>query len=227
MWAVIKKDFKMLFYSPIGYIVLAIFLFIFSLSVDVTAIMNNSVDFNEIYYSMARFALPIMIAVLSMKAFSEEKHKGTDKLLFSSGKSPSLIIIGKILAVSGVCFIATLISMLYCFLFLQYGTINFTRIAVTLFGFMLLSISYASFGVLISSLTENQIISASITLAYLLISSYFSFGNGVFKYLSLFPFFSRFTMGILSSTSIIVFITFSIACVLLTTLELDRKRKID
>lgn len=227
MWAIVKKDFKMLFYSPIGYIVLSIYLFIFGIIIYLLTLSNRSVDFNIAYNYMAWYGLPIITAVLAMRSFSEEKHKGTDNLLFSSGKRTISVVIGKWIAISAVSMIATIISMFYCVLFTQYGNVDFRLLSITLFGFILLTFAYASFGVLISSLTESQVISAIITLVFLLLPVFFSYGNGVFSYLSLISFFAKFAIGIISIKSIIVLVTFSMACIILTTLEIDRKKMID
>ena len=227
MWAIVKKDFKMLFYSPIGYIVLSIYLFIFGIIIYLMTLSNRSVDFNIAYNYMAWYGLPIITAVLAMRSFSEEKHKGTEHLLFSTGKRTISVVVGKWIAVSSVSIVATIISMFYCVLFMQYGSVDFRLLGVTLFGFTLLIFAYTSFGVLISSLTESQVISSIITLIFLLLPVFFSYGNGVFSYLSLISFFAKFAIGIISIKSIIVLISFSIACIILTALEIDRKRMLD
>ena len=227
MWAVAKKDFKTLFFSPIGYIVVSIFLIVFGVIMYLLTISNRSIDFNIAYNSMAWYGLPIIISVLTMRSFSEERNKDTEKLLFSSSKGIISIISGKILAVTMVIGISIILSLLYCLLFAQFGNINFKLLLWTIVGFILLSIAYASFGVLISSLTESQVISAIITLVFLLLPIFFSYGNGVFSYLSLIDFFEKFSFGIISIKSIVVLITFSIACILLTNFEIQRKRKLD
>ena len=227
MWAVAKKDFKTLFFSPIGYIVVSIFLIVFGVIMYLLTISNRSIDFNIAYNSMAWYGLPIIISVLTMRSFSEERNRDTEKLLFSSSKGTISIISGKILAVIMVIGISIILSILYCLLFAQFGNINFKLLLWTICGFILLSIAYASFGVLISSLTESQVISAIITLVFLLLPIFFSYGNGVFSYLSLIDFFEKFSLGIIYIKSIVVLITFSIACILLTNFEIQRKRKLD
>lgn len=227
MWAIVKKDFKTLFYSPIGYIVLSVYLFIFGITIYLLTIGNRSVDFNNVYNYMAWYGLPIITAVLSMRSFSEEKHKGTDNLLFSSGKRTISIVIGKWISVSAVSIMATIISLFYCLLFTQYGNVDFKLLGITLFGFILLTFAYAAFGVLISSLTESQVISAIITLIFLMLPTFFSYGDGVFSYLSLINFFAKFAIGVISIKSVIVLVTFSMACIILTALEINRKRMLD
>lgn len=227
MWAIAKKDFKTLFYSPIGYIVVSIYLVIFGIILYLLTIGNRSIDFNIAYRMMAEYGLPIVISALTMRSFSEEKNKNTDNLLFVSSKSTSSIVCGKILAVFMVTLICLMLSLFYCLLFVQYGNISGRLLLITIIGLMLLSVAYASVGVLISSLTESQVISIIITLVFLLLPAFFSYGDGVFSYLAPVSFFEKFSLGLVSVKSIIVLITFSVACTVLAVLEINRKRKLD
>ena len=227
MWAIAKKDFKSFFFSPIGYIVVSIFLIIFAVIMYLLTVSNRSLDFSIVYNSMAWYALPLVMAVLTMRSFSEEKNKGTDKLLLASSKSVLSIVMGKILAIVMVIIVSVLLSTFYYFLFIKYGQINFRILMLTLSGFLLLSLAYASFGVLISSLTESQVISAIVTLTFLILPNFFSYGDGPFAYLSLIDFFGKFALGLISIKSIIAMVSFSVTCVILTVLEVNRKRKLD
>lgn len=227
MWAIAKKDIKNLFYSPIGYVVFSISLAFFGIIMYVQTASNRTIDFNIAYNYFAWYGLPIIVAVLTMRSFSEEKSKKTESLLFINQKNVFPIIIGKIIAVLFTIIAIIIISFFYCILFTQFGNINFSRLSVTLLGLLLLSVAYTSFGVLISSLTESQIIAALITIVFLLLPAFFSYGNGVFAYLSLIDFFGKFSSGIISVKSIVTLVSFSITCIILAFLEFDRKRKID
>ncbi len=227
MWAVAKKDFKTLFFSPIGYVVISVFLLVMGVVMYMITVANRSIDFNIVYEYVAKYGLPIIVSVLTMRTFSEERSKGTATLLFSTHKKTAPIVIGKILAVLMVVVIAIAISLIYCLLFINNGPINIKLLVTTLFGFLLLSLAYASAGVLISSLTESQVISAIITMIFLFLPTFFSYGSGAFVYLSLISFFVKFSMGIFSINSIITLISFSVTCIILTSLEMNRKRMLD
>jgi len=227
MWSIAKKDLKILFYSPIGYIVVSIFLLIFGVAIYIQAVTNHSIDFNTAYSTVVWYGMPIIVAVLTMKSFSEEKSKDNENLLFVNKKNIFSVVGGKILAVFIVILISILISLIDCFVLLQYGNINFGVLMTSIFGFLLLSLAYISFGVLISSLTESQVISAIITLVFLFLPIFFSFGQGFFSYLSLVDFYTSFSIGVISLQSIFVYISFTAACVILAILEIDRKRKLN
>lgn len=226
MWAIAKKDFKLLFFSPIGYIVTAIFLAAMSIIMYLSTVGMRMIEFNVVYEYMGKFILPIIVGLLSMKSFSEEKNKDTENILFTASKNIMLIIVGKILAIVLAIGVAVLLSVLYCLMFAKYGAIN-SRLMVTIGCFMLLVVAYASVGVMISSLTENQIISALFTIIYLLMPAFFSFGTGAFSYLALSEIYVQICEGLFSIGNIIALITFSIACILLTYVEMIRNRKIN
>ncbi|MBR2705400.1 MAG: ABC transporter permease subunit [Bacilli bacterium] len=226
MWAIAKKDFKVLFYSPIGYIVTAIFLASMGIIMYLSTVGIRAIDFNTVYEYIAKFVLPILIGLLTMKSFSEEKNKDTDKILFTASSKIAGIIIGKIIAIVMAIGVSVLLSLVYCLLYAKFGAIN-SRLLITIACFMLLVVAYASVGVMISSLTENQIIAALFTILFLLLPSFFSFGTGAFSYLALSEMYSLICEGLFSINILIALITFSITCILLTYVEMIRNKKLN
>ena len=226
MWAIAKKDFKLIFFSPIGYIVVALFLAAMGIIMYLLTISIRAIDFNKTYEYMAKFVLPIVVGLLTMKAFSEEKSNDTEKLIFTASKKTTEIIIGKIFAIFMVILVSVVLSFIYCLMFSKYGAIN-GRLIITIVCFLLLTISFTSVGVMISSLTENQIVAALFTITFLILPSFFSFGSGAFSYLALSTMYSEICEGILSIETIIALVTFSITCVVLTAVEMKRNRKLN
>ena len=227
MWAIAKKDFKTLFFSPIGYIVVAIFLIVFSAIMYISSVGTRSVDLNNVYYAMALYGLPVITAVLTMRSFSEERSKDTEKLLYSSPRSILSIICGKFIALFSVILICVGLTLIYYILLLQFGTPNIKLIGVTIFGFLLLSMAYIAFGILISSLTENQVISAIITLVFLLLPLFLPYGDGILSYLSIIDFYTKFPIGLISISEITGLVSFSLVCIALTLIEIKRRKKFD
>lgn len=226
MWSIAKKDFKLLFFSPIGYIVIAIFLASMGIIMYLLSIGVKSIEFNYVYENIAKYVLPIISGLLTMKSFSEEKSNDTEKLLYTASKKTTSIIIGKVLAVVMAIGVCVLISLIYCLMYAKYGAFN-TRLVITLLCFILLSTAYASVGVMISSLTENQIIAAIFTITFLILPAFFSFGDGVFVYLALSTMYARICEGLLSINSIIALVLFSCTCICLTSVEMSRNRKLN
>lgn len=224
MWAIIKKEFKTFFYSPIGYIIVAMFLIIYSTIFYVTAIASGSVDLSSTYYWTAVYGLPFIMAILTMRSFAEENSKGTYQLLEISPKSTLSIIMGKFFAMVGVICLTLLISFMYYFILLKFGTPDIKLVLVSMLGFILLSMAYISFGMLASSLTENQVIAAVITLVFSIIPLFVSYGDGIFSNLALITLFEKFSTNVISVDEIVGLLSFTVMCITLTVLVMQRKK---
>ena len=226
MWAIIKKEFKSTFFSPIGYIVVAMFLIIFSTLFYIFSINNRSVDLSSVYYGTALYGLPIITAVLTMKSFAGEKSKDTEQLLFMSPRSILSIVMGKFFAIVGVILVMLIISFMYYFVLLQCGMPSIKMLLITMLGFLLLSMAYISFGLLASSITESQVVAAIITLVFLLSPLFASYGNGIFSYLSLIDLFIKFSSGVISVKEIVGLLSFTVMCITLIVIGIKRRKRI-
>lgn len=224
MFAVLKKELKILFFSPMGYIAISALLLVFCGIFYVFTVVNRSVDIGAVYYGTAMYGLPIVIAILTMKSFAEEKNKETDQILFMAPRSSISIVLGKIFAIMSVIVLSLVLTLIYCAILSIYGNINWKIVLMTILGFLLISMAYTSFGVLVSTLTENQVISAIVTLIFLLLPLFFTFGNGALSYLLLIDFFVKIPVGIVSAREILCLSSFTIMCVVLELILLKRRK---
>ena len=80
------------------------------------------------------------------------------------------------------------------------------------------------FGMLASSITENQVIAAVITIAFLLMSVFLRNINEIFANISIMNFYEKFPSGVISLTEIAGLISFSIVFIALTILVMQRRR---
>ena len=94
MWAVIKKELKSYFTTPIGYIFIGVFLIALSISFYFSVIGAGSVNLERIYYSLPTIiVLAVIIPLLTMRSFSEERKSGTEQLLLTSPLSITKIVL--------------------------------------------------------------------------------------------------------------------------------------
>ena len=171
MWAVIKKEFKSYFYTPIGYIFIGVFLIAFSISFYFSVLGTGSVKFEYIYYTLPTIlVLAFIIPLLTMRSFSEERKTGTEQLLITSPISLTKIVLGKFLAALFIVIITELSTFMYFAILCHYGVPKLTTTFATLLGFLLFVMAYISFGMLTSSITENQIISGIISIGFFIIT---------------------------------------------------------
>ena len=100
MVAVLKKEFKQYFLTPVGYVYLFLFTAIVSLYFYIYAFGNSGVRYEDtIMYSS--WLLIILIPILTMKMFSEEIKSRTDTTLITSPNSIFSIVLGKFLSAFG------------------------------------------------------------------------------------------------------------------------------
>ena len=73
MWSVFKKEFKSYFLSPIGYVVVGIFLLVCTVFFYLTTIQTRSIDLGGMYFYAALYGSMIIAPILSMRLFAEER----------------------------------------------------------------------------------------------------------------------------------------------------------
>ena len=82
MWAVLKKEFKTYFLSPIGYVFIGIFLAMFSILFYITTIYQGMTTFQYVFYNSAIYTLIFIVPLFTMRMFSEERKNGTEHCLY-------------------------------------------------------------------------------------------------------------------------------------------------
>ena len=224
MKAIIKKELKSYFLSPIGYVVIGIFLLCFSVFFYLTAIASGSVDLGALYYYTALYGLIIIVPILTMRMFAEERKNGTEQLILTSPVSMVGVVIGKFLAAMSVIFITLLISFIYFGIMSYFGSPNIKVLLVAMLGFLLISGSAISFGMFASSITENQIIAGIITITFLVMSLFVpDLGKG-FPDIAIINLYQKFPSGVISLTELVGTISFAIMFIAFTIIVMQRRK---
>lgn len=225
MWTIIKKEFKSYFLSPIGYIFIGLFLFMFSIFFYTDVIQYGSTNFEYIFYSGATI-LTFIVPILTMRSFAEERKSGTEQLILTSPISLLKVVLGKFIAALVIVLITEICTLMYFGILCFYGMPQISTALATLLGFFLLAMAYISFGLLASSITENQIIAGIITVGFFILTWFLPRFGTVFTNFSLINMFSKFPMGQIDIADTVTFITFTIACILLTLIVLQRRKSV-
>lgn len=226
MWAIYKKEIKTYFLSPIGYISIGIFMIIYSIFFYSTTIAWGYVDMGNLYYATARYGLLLMTPLITMRIFSEEKRNGTEQLLLTSPKSVTSIVLGKFFAAVTVILITLIFSIIYSVIISFFGTINIPTLIITMMGFLLVGMAAISIGMLASSLTENQIISAIITVAILVAPWFLVDFSSIFTSIDLIDKFINFPYGLISIADIVSLLSITTVCILITIILIKRRKAI-
>ncbi len=250
IWAITKKEIKSYFSSPIAYVVITVFLilvgfFFYSLiwwfnSQSMQLSRNpayfQQLNINQMVYSPLfhniSIILLLMLPLLTMRLFSEEKKIGTDELLFTSPISVNQIILGKYFAsLIVLAFMLLLTGILSVFTF-AFGNPELAPLLSGYLGLFLMGAAFIAVGIFFSSLTENQIVSAILTFGALLLfwilnwASYSAGGmwKDVLNYLSFFQHFDDLTRGILDTTDIVYYLSFAFFGLFLTHSVIQSRR---
>ena len=180
MWIVCQKELRSYFVSPIAYILFIIYAAIFgfffwnmvgafnyygmeAMSRGEMFPMNlNDQVIRQLFGNINVINL-LIIPLMTMRLFAEEKRNGTIELLATSPIRDGEVIFGKWLA-SVVLYAAMLLFTCLNFLFLfKYGNPDWKPMAVSLLGVLLQAAALLAIGTFISTLTKNQIIAGAVT----------------------------------------------------------------
>ena len=233
MTAVFKREFRSFFTSPVGYVVLAVlfcfsgyFFFVYNLA-------SGSTDLSSVYSNLFSIVLLLVLPVLTMRLFSDEKRQKTDQALLTAPTSLTGIVLGKFLSALLMFAIGLSITIVYAVVIAIQVTPDWMVIIGNLLGLLLLGGMVIAIGMLISSLTESQFISALgtfvVAFALLLIDNLTYLFNAewlaaVVNFLSISQRYSDFTIGVIHYDDILFFLSMQVLFLFLTVRVLDRKR---
>ena len=213
--------------TPIGYIFIGVFLIAFSISFYFSVLGSGNVKFEAIYYTLPTIlVLAFIIPLLTMRSFAEERKTGTEQLLLTSPISLTKVVFGKFIAALFIVLITELCTFMYFGILCYYGVPKLTTTFATLLGFLLFVMSYISFGMLTSSITENQIISGIISIGFFIITWVLPEFNTSLESFSFINMFYKYTQGQIDIGDTVTFLTFTVTCILLTITVMQRRKSV-
>ena len=234
MIAVFKREFRSFFTSPIGYIVMAI-LFVFSgYSFYLFNLYSGSTSLTAVYSQLFSIVIMLVLPILTMRSFSEEKRQRTDQALFTAPVSLTGVVVGKFLAAMLLFAMAMSITLVYGLVIATKATPDWMVIFGNYFGMLLLGGVVVAAGLFFSSLTESQFIAAIVTIAFSFgltmidsVASIFSFvpflGDFV-SFLSVTTRYSAFIRGLIYYDNVFFFLSMQVLFLFITVRSLDAKR---
>ncbi len=167
MGAVFKREFKSYFTSLIGAIYAAVFLVVIGLYTAVYMFDYAYPNFEYVIGGVL-FIMIILVPLLTMRTIAEDRKLKTDQLLMSLPLTSTKVVLGKYFALLTFYMIPCAIISTYPLIATLYGEIFWGTTYATILAFVLLSAALLAIGMFISSLTENQIIAAIISVLVVL-----------------------------------------------------------
>ena len=234
MLAIFKREMRAYFTSPVGYMFCAIFFAVSGFLFMLNTVQAGAGSNYPAYFSILLFLFIVIIPLLTMKLVSEERKMKTDQLIMTAPITLADIVLGKYLAaltMFGGSFILS--SVLYYIPLAMYGNPNGGLYIGCVIGVFLVGSAFISIGIFISSLTENQFISAFGTIGaiifLLFVSSLNSFINNeairaFLNGLSITSRYTYFSNGIFRYDSLLYFISLSAVFLFFTIRVFERRR---
>jgi ABC-2 type transport system permease protein len=233
MLAIFKREMKGYFTGVIGYAFLVIFLAIAAILFCYTTLFSMSADVST-YFTLMLIFSAVMLPILTMKTFSEEKKIKTEQLLLTSPVSIPAMVFGKFLAAYLIFASALVFTSLYFLILTPYASLEVAKLLGNIIALLLVGLVFIAIGLFVSSLTENQLTAAIGSMAIILVLLGLGIVSSllptnywlrfVFDSLSIFTRFSNFTNGIFDLASVVYYLSVGGIFLYLTVRVYDRRR---
>lgn len=217
MGAIFKRELRSYFTTPLGYVFVGVFLavagFAYSMLTLIYSVGGEDADMST-YFTILIFSFIVLVPILTMRSFAEERRTRTEQLLLTSKVSLPGLVMGKFFAAYSVFAIAFLLSCTYFCTLGMYGTPNNARIFGSVIAAMLVAAAFIAIGIFISSLTESQLVAAIGTIAVLVLFMIITFANGfidspllreIFNWVSVFSRYTAFTAGFFDFSALLYY----------------------
>ncbi|NRB60474.1 MAG: gliding motility-associated ABC transporter permease subunit GldF [Winogradskyella sp.] len=240
MFAILKKEINTFFASPIGYLVIGVFLLLNGLFLWVFKgqfnIFENGTASLSSFFLLAPWILIFLVPAVTMRSFSDEKKQGTLELLITKPLSYFQIVLGKYLGAFVLILLALMPTLLYTYAISQLGsTENNLDLGSTIgsyFGLLFLASAYTAIGVFSSTLSDNQIVTfiIAVFICFFMyfgfegLSNYSVFGDLIYmENLGMSAHYNSMSKGIIDTRDLIYFISISVAFLIFTKLRIQKK----
>jgi gliding motility-associated transport system permease protein len=247
---VFKKEMRLYFGSPVAYVIFAFFLlisgwffsqiFLYYSDISMRSFIQPGMGQNlNITENVMRPLLTNMSVVLlffmpmvTMRLFAEEKKSGTIELLLTYPVRDGEVLAGKYVAALVLYMLLLVLTLLYPGIIAYFTRVEWGPIASGYLGLVLTGGTFLAVGLLISSLTENQIVAGFGTFGVLLgfwiigWGSEFAGGNfrSVLQYLSITEHMDTFSRGLVDTRDLVYYASAIALALFLTLRSLESKR---
>ena len=232
MAAIFKRELGSYFNTAVGYVVLAVFWFFSGLSFYTYCLLYNTSSMSMFFASMF-VIIVLVIPLITMRSFSEERHRKTDQALLTASVSLFEIVFGKFMAAFVLYLLCSLVFILYAIIISTFTAPDWAVFFSTYLGIVLLGAAVIAIDMFISALTESQIIAAAVAIGVGIlinrlgeIASYINteWITNVINRISFDKHFSNFSTGILSLPSIVYYLSVTAVFLFLTARVFEKRR---
>jgi ABC-2 type transport system permease protein len=167
-WALLIKEEKALFTSPIAYVLIAVFLLIMGYSFTLALFVSHTMTLVHMFFQIFTLFL-LTVPIITMRLIAEERKLRTMEVLLTSPITETQIILAKFAASMSLILLMLILSAAYPIVLAIYGDPDWGPIFSGYLGLALLAAALVAVGLLMSALTNNQIIAALLSLSIFLL----------------------------------------------------------
>ena len=240
MLAILKKEINTFFASPIGYLVIGVFLLLNGLFLWMFKgefnILDNGLASLSSFFLLAPWILIFLVPAVTMRSFSDEKKQGTLELLVTKPISHFQIVLGKYFGALVLILMALIPTLLYVYTISQLGNpegnLDMGSTIGSYFGLLFLIAAYTAIGVFASTLSDNQIV-AFIIAVFICFFFYFGF-EGLSNYnvldgiiymenLGMASHYNSMSRGVIDTRDLVYFVSIAAAFLLFTKFRIQKQ----
>jgi len=232
MLAVLKREFRAYFQSPLGYVFFSAMFFFSGYYFFTYNLYGNTTNMGRLFELLFPVVL-FLVPVLTMRLVSEDKRSGTDQLLLTAPVSRTGIVLGKYSAAASVFLISISATLVQTAVMSFFAAPDLPVIVGNFVGLLLLGTTLIAICMFLSALTASQFIAAVlgfvVSIFLMLVDALAlvvdsRFLQALFRNLSFNDRYTSFTLGILELPNVIFFLSISFLFVFLTVAVLDKER---
>lgn len=232
MLAIYKKEMRTYFTTPLGYVFIAVFLAVSGFMFAFSTLQMQTSDVSG-YFGLMIFGYIVIVPLLTMRSFAEERRTKTEQLILTSPVSITSMVMAKFFAAFTMFAGSVIVSCLYYLPLFGYGEPNVGKALGSLIAMLLLGMCFISVGIFVSTLTESTVTASIGTMAILLVfaaSSIFNslidsyFVRSILSFISVYSRYSNFTYGVFDVSAAVYYISITAVFLFLAVRVYERRR---
>ena len=233
VWTIIWRELKTYFVSPLAYILSALWLVLSGYFFALNLYFSREASMRNLLTTII-FVFLLLAPLLTMRLLSEEQRMGTLELLLTSPLNDWQVVVGKFLgSLIWYCALVIIPMLYYVVLLFAFGQPDVGPLVTGYIGLILMGAACFSIGTFTSSLTQNQVVAAVLSMVILIflwvsdsISQIFGAGalSDAFTYITITRHFSDFFNGVINSTDIVYALGVTAVSLFLATQALQARR---
>jgi len=232
MLAIYKKEIRTYFTTPLGYVFIAVFLAVSGFVFAFSTFQTQTSDVSG-YFQLMIFGYIVIIPLLTMRSFAEERRTRTEQLLMTSPVTIPAMVFAKFLAAFTMFAGTVLLSCVYYLPLFGYGEPNVGRAVGCLIAMLLLGMCFIAVGIFVSTLTESTVTASIGTMTILLVFVVAAIFNNlidsyvirsVLSWISVYSRYVNFTYGIFDIAAAVYYVSITAVFLFLAIRVYERRR---